>query len=1129
MAEFTFVSPSVKFSETDLTVTNQQLGVTALGLVGETLKGAAFDPIAVRDTTEFERLFGSTSTQKIGGVPKYPLPYAANNFLTESNNLTVTRVLGLTGYDAGKGWAIRMRGNPVKSSTTAISTSTSTFNVSYGDSVDYKFLYKGISFNNAYYNTVIKTKIAVQDFFSGVSIGESVEINDLFFKNHLGEFYAVDLSFTLNSVTGATTTGATYNVTVDTSTFDAEIDTAYDNTILGIIRSRADYSTDTLNFRVDTVDILQNYTPQPFSITVSSDTSLPTTTEVSSNEEIDIQVTKAFLDTNASNIIETETLLIYENINLDNDNADVTLQNSTSQPVDELFVSLLAFNKVTNQIVNISIYSNQNNNLTVNGLPAILNSDYIAISSNGSTTSVTVNTEYNGTTFDFKIGDTQDFSITTSTTLTGAGITTVSATTHNYYIGGVLDADTNSTEILFGFQNLDPTGSTQSVQTDNVINPFGDFKIKSSLASNVANTVENFDVTLDPDKRSYISKVLGSTPKDKNEDIWIETQYPDIYKKIFYDGGMYGIYIDLVDLETDQFSNYKEQYKDAETPWVLSELRGSKVERLFKFKTIGDGNSANKDIKITFQNINPDTKEFDVIIRDFNDTDANPIVLESYVRCTLDKTANNYIGKRIGAIDTETGDFRFDQRSDYVYLMIDDEHPNDAFPAGFEGYEQRSFVFENPNVKNPNPIYKTSYSTSDKVTRTYLGISETAYNSISTNGLTVNQNLFNYFGLRNNSLFLTKTKGFHMDSGVAGLTFVDSGYEIGELEAGADVFRIGSDVQDTNNAYNDRRTRKFTFVPYGGFDGWDEHRTTRTNTDVFSKIGSRNFVNSDYEAYLQAIRTMANPEEVEINLIATPNINWNEHLELVKETIEMVERERADSLYIIDPPDIKGSNLAAEIAELADFSDLDSNYSATYAPWYEIVDTNNSAKIFVPPSIDIVRAFARNDNRRFEWYVPAGSDYGALNALRTRKKLSEAERDTLYAERVNPIAFFNNSGVTVFGQKTLQQRESALDRINVRRLLLSLKKSISTIAVSLLFEPNDELVREEFRNKVTPILENVKNERGLFDYRLEDDGTDPEIIDRLEARFTLKIKPTRLLEYISVNFIITPTGASFDV
>jgi phage tail sheath protein FI len=275
---------------------------------------------------------------------------------------------------------------------------------------------------------------------------------------------------------------------------------------------------------------------------------------------------------------------------------------------------------------------------------------------------------------------------------------------------------------------------------------------------------------------------------------------------------------------------------------------------------------------------------------------------------------------------------------------------------------------------------------------------------------------------------------------------------------------------------------------------------------------------------LEGIQTYANPEAVDINVFATPGINFYDHSSLTTQAIDMIETDRADSIYIIGAPN---ETIASNVIDDLDGIAVDSNYSATYWPWIQVRDTDNATQLYIPPTGEVVKNIALTDNVSYPWFAVAGYSRGLVNAIKAQKKLTLDERDELYKARINPIATFSDTGTIIWGNKTLQVRESALDRINVRRLLLRARKLISAVAVRLLFEQNDDQVRQEFLRLVNPILESIKKERGLYDFRVSV-SNDPEDIDANTLRGKIYIKPTRSLEFIDLEFVITPTGASFD-
>jgi len=220
---------------------------------------------------------------------------------------------------------------------------------------------------------------------------------------------------------------------------------------------------------------------------------------------------------------------------------------------------------------------------------------------------------------------------------------------------------------------------------------------------------------------------------------------------------------------------------------------------------------------------------------------------------------------------------------------------------------------------------------------------------------------------------------------------------------------------------------------------------------------------------------------------------------------------------------------AQDIVDMLDVAEIDSSYACTYFPWIQMRDTQNNVNVYIPPTGEVVKAMAFTDNTAFPWFAPAGLQRGVTNAIKSKYKLSLEARDILYSGRINPMADFADAGTAIFGQKTLQVRQSALDRINVRRLLLQLKVLIANIAIRLVFEQNDQTTIDQFLSKATPVLDTVKRERGLYDFRIKMDDTinTPETIDRNELFGEIFIKPTRALEYIGITFTVTPTGASF--
>jgi phage tail sheath protein FI len=211
-------------------------------------------------------------------------------------------------------------------------------------------------------------------------------------------------------------------------------------------------------------------------------------------------------------------------------------------------------------------------------------------------------------------------------------------------------------------------------------------------------------------------------------------------------------------------------------------------------------------------------------------------------------------------------------------------------------------------------------------------------------------------------------------------------------------------------------------------------------------------------------------------------------------------------------------------------TNLDSSYTAAYWPWVRIVNPSKNVPLWVPPSVMVPGVLTFNDAVSAPWYAPAGLNRGGLTQVTdTYKRLTQSDRDTLYAARINPIANFLNDGIVVWGQKTLQARPSALDRVNVRRLLIAVKKFIASSTRYLVFEQNTSATRNRFLSIVNPYMEQVRAQQGLYAFRVVMDQTNntTDLIDQNILYGQIFLQPTRTAEFIILDFNIQPTGASF--
>ena len=297
---------------------------------------------------------------------------------------------------------------------------------------------------------------------------------------------------------------------------------------------------------------------------------------------------------------------------------------------------------------------------------------------------------------------------------------------------------------------------------------------------------------------------------------------------------------------------------------------------------------------------------------------------------------------------------------------------------------------------------------------------------------------------------------------------------------------------------------------------------TATNTQGFDLSGTNK---SGSVAYKRALNAVSNPDEFDINLLALPGVIHEYHSSVTKHAISKMEA-RADAFYIMD-----GSRWGRSVTNaVSDINGLDTNYAAVYYPWVKILDPVKNKPMWVPPSVVLPGVISFTDSVAHEWFAPAGLNRGGLGSvLEAKTRLTHTERDDLYEGRVNPIASFPGQGVVVFGQKTLQGKPSALDRINVRRLLIRLRKFIASSSRFLVFEQNTAATRNRFLGIVNPFLESVQANSGLSAFKvvMDDSNNTPDVVDRNQLVGQIFIQPTRTAEFIVLDFVILPTGAAF--
>jgi len=657
-------------------------------------------------------------------------------------------------------------------------------------------------------------------------------------------------------------------------------------------------------------------------------------------------------------------------------------------------------------------------------------------------------------------------------------------------------------------------------------NVLSDFVISGSSGPLTAYTNSGFTVSLDETKDNYIVKVFGKNPKVVTDTInlYVEEIYPHFIREAVERSMITGtLSSGLVYKEDGGYVDYTSDYTHSTTPWIVSRVVGGQVHRLFKFHTISDGDSSAKEIKISIANIDVNNYTFDVIVRRFEDTDATAgsTALESF-NVTLDETASNYIGKSIGTWDEE-----YPSKSMFITVELANRFPENSVPAGFEGYNLRGI--EDSTSAAPDIFYKTTYLSGDSIFKTYLGISELAYTSLTSNNVSVKNSvksiesdLFVYHGDITSSA-ITITKGFHMENTADATQFVS-----GEKSTLTAYTKTGlTDIID-------KAQLKFTVVPAGGFDGFNKYKTFENPYEEFMENESTN-----YQNFKDACDIFATPEETDINLFATPGVDFKNNTGIIKYALSMIE-DRSDALYLIDAPrvsEVDGNGVIEkgtpeEVVSNLESTGIDSNYAATYWPWVQIEDSVSGKYIYQAPTLLVVKSIAFTDNVSDVWNAPAGLLRGSAgsNIKRTDIKLNKAGKDTLYSSRINPIVSEVQHGISIWGQKTLQVRQSALDRINIRRLILQLRRLVAAASLTLVFEQNDQTLRDQFLAKVEPILLQMQNRRAISAFKvvMDDSNNTSDTIDRNMLIGKIQVKPVRTAEFIDLTFQVLPTQTSFD-
>lgn len=1090
------VSAGIYSREIDLTYAAKSLGITTLGVVGETTKGPAFQAMDISNWREFQDVFGGTSTEKYKGslYPKYELPYIAKSYLSESQQLKVVRVLGLSGYNAGPAWIITASDGSGNKQAVAVIRSRGSYKAYVTGSTD------SCICDSKKYDTLT--------YMVGEIAAESSK--DCFNKQYnldalkIGEY---------RSLNGSGDACSGYTISGNPDGFEVSQTNKGRFRLYGWTGKHASGST------IDEND--QTYFEYAVSLNpYDKEYILNVLGTKAYDGDAPIYVESLYDVALEQGIVEGDIIKIDDK--LQGYQVCYTADYCHHDPISGLMT--IPQSSLTRRYVGSRYLADKN---SFDEAIRVTPYDYklgrpLTVKEASESGETVVNNEAPS---DVADADKEAWSATTIAE-------TVAVVGQIYTVRQYTDQN-GRRSYLYAYYT---TESLKDIDHQDLVNLYGNLKGSSN------NRNQGKNATLVYNSRDGLYYRMNAS----NTDV---------------------VYVQL------DMNDYKSPYRYASTPWIVSNLKGDMkhvdVTKLFRFHTISDGDSSNYDVKVSIENIKPDEGTFDVVVRRIDDADESIIVLERFGKCSMVPGDSNYIAYRIGSFDGT-----YEVKSKYITVEVNESTASrTSVPCGFLGYPIPKYDGTpiegdgNTGVSFPTIKYNTMYDEDVKNRKQYFGLSSWIGVDIDT---------FTFKGTKayiDNPKFLSH--GFHLDSrldskngGISSITVDnESGYEFDCVNTNSrtntlsEAPIIGTEDEMYGSIYENTNLRKFTVFFYGGFDGWDVYRDKRTNTDEYKMSKYKGYINlgsgdgysfnkikdpsalklnengitSDWYAYLSGIRQFANPEETDINVFATPGIDYVNQKLLVEEAIEMIEEERADSIYVITTPDKPSGasdmvddmyNAEEAVYNLED-TEIDSNYACTYYPWVKYEDVDNNQYIYLPPTKDAVRNFAQTDNTSYSWFAPAGINRGSVDCVRAHFITKLADEDTLYEGRINPVKTFAQDGVKIWGQKNLQINESQLNRISVRRLLLRIRKLIAISCLGLIFEPNDATVKQSFLTTVTPILDNVRSNRGVSDYRIEVNDT-VESRERRELPCKIYIKPINALEYITIDFIVTPEGVSFD-
>lgn len=667
------------------------------------------------------------------------------------------------------------------------------------------------------------------------------------------------------------------------------------------------------------------------------------------------------------------------------------------------------------------------------------------------------------------------------------------------------------------------------------------------------------------------------------------------------------------------YENFEDRFNHAKTPWIISQKFGASPKNLFKIHLLSDGAGLSTKYKFSIENIKKSNSSitkwgtFDLVVRDFNDTDDNRIVLESFRGLSLDINSDRYIGRVIGdqhvyynfdVVDASQKlvvDGNYPVRSKYIRVELADDVDSgnisqETLPMGFRGpshivtsgsmltnqpdasvfnvsdavrgiteipipyretiaigtgiqkrvnnnlfwgaqFERKSVV-DQPNKPSvlDNSFYAYAKHFPDHlVDTTGFAVGDNA-GAANVNGSILDSDRFNYnkFSLENIQV-RTGSDGYADSSQWLSASYVRNGVIAINATNKTRAFEVNDLTKVANINY-----AKFTFFAQGGWDGnniLNEEKSKMSNISVKRDMddpGAAGANDNTVASYKKAVDIMSSRSDIDIQLFAIPGIR---HSVVTDYAIQGVE-DRFDALYIMDIEERDQYNtvITSSVQKphvgytVSSFTNrgLDSSFAAAYFPDVVVKDPSTGTLVQVPPSVAVLGAYAINDKVAYPWFAPAGFTRGALSAVEsTTVKLNRTNLDDLYSADINPITEYPGSGLVIWGQKTLQAEDSALDRINVRRMLIDVRRKIRKIANSFIFEPLKEEALASFKAKADPVLQRIKEQQGVARYKvvIDTSTTTQADIDNNTIRGIIWVQPVGAAEFASIDFVIANLGS----